>query len=155
MMRLGLVSGLTVLTLPAGSGAQADPQDAAPPARVRSAPAFDCGSLGFRVEEEQEAPCMLLSDRSVLLPRGVASSGVKYGDGTTTFWTKGDAALLVVDGITHRLCRSLPGNSPWLARSPEDEVPVPSVMGRLTMPGYEGGLAPRLCNKAHLQKASW
>lgn len=39
-----------------------------------------------------------LGDKSFRLSQLPGASGVKYSDGTTTFWTKGDEAFLMVDG---------------------------------------------------------
>ena len=36
------------------------------------------------------------------LPRAVAASGAKYSNGVTTFWSKGEDAMIMVAGKTER-----------------------------------------------------
>jgi membrane-bound inhibitor of C-type lysozyme len=46
-----------------------------------------------------------LPDGTVTLPRAVSASGARYSDGTTTFWNKGDEALVEVNGeIVYQNC---------------------------------------------------
>jgi membrane-bound inhibitor of C-type lysozyme len=48
-----------------------------------------------------EAAVVTLPDQEPLtLPRVEAASGAQYSDGTTTFWNKGDQAMVEVDGET-------------------------------------------------------
>lgn len=41
-----------------------------------------------------------LPDGTVALPQVESASGARYGDGTTTFWNKGNEALVEVNGET-------------------------------------------------------
>jgi putative lipoprotein len=46
-----------------------------------------------------------LADDTLTLPQVESASGARYSDGTTTFWNKGDEALVEVDGqIVHQNC---------------------------------------------------
>ena len=46
-----------------------------------------------------------LSGEPLTLPQSESASGARYNDGTTTFWNKGDEALLEMDGdITYQDC---------------------------------------------------
>ena len=40
------------------------------------------------------------------LPRSISASGAQYSDGATTFWSKGDEAMIMVSGeVQHQNCR--------------------------------------------------
>ncbi len=40
------------------------------------------------------------------LPRSISASGAQYSNGATTFWSKGDEAMIMVGGeIQHKNCR--------------------------------------------------
>jgi membrane-bound inhibitor of C-type lysozyme len=41
-----------------------------------------------------------------------AASGAKYEGGSTTYWSKGDSALLTLDGVEHTGCRMQPLRAP-------------------------------------------
>ncbi len=51
-----------------------------------------------------------LPGRSLTLPHVVAASGARYGDGVSTFWNKGNEAMLDLDGRSQS-CRVL--RDPW------------------------------------------
>jgi putative lipoprotein len=80
-------------------------QRSAAPAGTRVV-AYDCEGLSFRVELAAERARLLLPGRSLELPKAPAASGAKYSDGTTTFWSRGDEALLALDGAEHAGCRA-------------------------------------------------
>jgi putative lipoprotein len=48
--------------------------------------------------------------RTITLPQAISASGVRYSNGTTTFWNKGNEATLEMDGAT-QMCRVL--RDPW------------------------------------------
>lgn len=50
---------------------------------------------------------------TVSLARQVSASGVKYGDGTVTLWTKGEEALLEEVDAIHRECRNDRRRAVW------------------------------------------
>ena len=41
-----------------------------------------------------------LPDETITLPRAESGSGARYSDGTTTFWNKGDEAMVEINGET-------------------------------------------------------
>jgi putative lipoprotein len=77
---------------------------AAPPAGTRVL-AYDCEGLSFHVEVAEQRALVFLPGRNVTLPRVPSGSGAQYSDGSATFWSKGEEALLRVDGEEHAGCR--------------------------------------------------
>jgi len=67
--------------------------------------AYVCDGLEFRVEVTPERALLFLPGRSLALTAVPAASGAKYADGTTTFWSKADEAMLTVDGAEHTGCK--------------------------------------------------
>ena len=72
---------------------------------------YACDGLAFRVEVTPDRALLQLRGRSIDLPAAPSGSGAKYSDGSTTFWSKGNEALLTLDGVEHSGCRvqSKPG----------------------------------------------
>jgi membrane-bound inhibitor of C-type lysozyme len=71
--------------------------------------AYACDGLAFRVEVTRERALLFLPGRaSRSLPAVPAASGAKYADGSTLYWSKGDEALLTLDGVEHEGCRVQP-----------------------------------------------
>jgi len=72
---------------------------------------YACDGLAFRVEVTPGRALLRLRGRSIDLPAAPSGSGAKYSDGSTTFWSKGNEALLTLDGVEHSGCRvqSKPG----------------------------------------------
>jgi putative lipoprotein len=68
--------------------------------------AYDCNGLSFRAEVSAERARLLLPGRSLVLPHIPAASGAKYSDGTSTFWSRGEEASVVLDGVEYRGCRA-------------------------------------------------
>ncbi len=81
-----------------------------PPAPASVAARFECESGFVRTTFHADHVVLELSDRTLTLPHLVAASGARYGDGTTTFWNKGNEATLELDGRTQS-CRVLA--DPW------------------------------------------
>jgi membrane-bound inhibitor of C-type lysozyme len=68
--------------------------------------AYACDGFAFRVEVTRERALLFLPGRgSRSLPAVPAASGAKYADGSTIYWSKGDEALLSLDGTEHTGCR--------------------------------------------------
>ena len=68
--------------------------------------AFQCGDKEFVAvfETDLDSVVIDMAGERVRLPHVPAASGAKYSDGTTTFWSKGDEALLERSGETYRDC---------------------------------------------------
>ncbi|MEO1068940.1 MAG: MliC family protein, partial [Cyanobacteria bacterium J06638_6] len=61
---------------------------------------FDCPdgeTITAQFTDTQEAIVTLPDQDPVTLPIAESASGARYSDGTTTFWNKGDEALVEVD----------------------------------------------------------
>jgi putative lipoprotein len=82
---------------PAGGSHQTAP----PPTFV-----FECPGLVFTARHDPRGLFLFLPDSTVLLPEVPAASGAKYSDGRTTFWSKGEEALIERDGRVYRDCRN-------------------------------------------------
>ena len=85
----------------------------APAAAVEPEPArrdfdvfvYDCGEgARFTVLIDEDAALLLLPDSARRLRHEPAASGARYAQGDDLFWSKGDEALLVVDGVEHAGC---------------------------------------------------
>jgi membrane-bound inhibitor of C-type lysozyme len=64
---------------------------------------FDCPggeTITAQFTDTKEAIVTLPDQDPVTLPATEAASGARYSDGTTTFWNKGDEALIEVDDAT-------------------------------------------------------
>jgi membrane-bound inhibitor of C-type lysozyme len=68
--------------------------------------AFQCGDKEFVAVFETDLDSVVIDTQGerVRLPHVPAAPGAKYSDGTTTFWSKGDQALLERSGETYRDC---------------------------------------------------
>jgi len=74
--------------------------------------AYECADLRFRVEVTPDHALLFSGGQRTALPHVAAASGAKYSDGTTTFWSHGDEALLVLGGVEHAGCRVRPLYTP-------------------------------------------
>jgi putative lipoprotein len=74
--------------------------------RAREVLAYTCDALAFRVEVAADGVRLSLpGGRSLDLPAVPSASGARYSDGRDAFWSKGDSALLTLDGVEHAGCR--------------------------------------------------
>jgi putative lipoprotein len=74
--------------------------------RAREVLSYACDAFAFRVEVAADGVRLSLPDgRSLDLPAVPSASGARYSDGRSTFWSKGDEALLTLDGVEHAGCR--------------------------------------------------
>lgn len=74
-----------------------DSEDASRPAPGRPGKTFvyACeGGLRFTARIEGETAWLFLPSGTINLPHVEAASGAKYSDGSVTFWTKGESAML-------------------------------------------------------------
>lgn len=67
---------------------------------------YRCDGLIFKASAERERVTLQLPERLLELPSVRAASGAKYSNGTLSFWSKGDSAVLELDGKTYRNCRA-------------------------------------------------
>ncbi|HEY6362032.1 MAG TPA: MliC family protein [Vicinamibacterales bacterium] len=71
---------------------------------------FQCNGGTVTTTFHGDRVTLELSDRNVTLPHVVAASGARYSDGVSTFWNKGNEAMLELDGRS-RSCRIV--RDPW------------------------------------------
>ena len=65
----------------------------------------DGTSLDTVFDNDAQTVTVTLPDGTVTLPQVESGSGARYSDGTTTFWNKGDEALVEVDDeIVYQNC---------------------------------------------------
>jgi len=93
---------------PATPPAVTVPADVPPPEGVLRAYVWDCdGGLTLRMKNLylEDAITLEMHEGPRRLPRVESGSGAKYSDGSLTFWTKGDTAILERDGTPPVSCR--------------------------------------------------
>ena len=84
------------------------PAPAAPPGRDLDVFVYDCeDGTRYTVAVGPEAALLLLPDGARRLPHAPSASGARYaGDDGTVFWSKGQEAMIEVDGRARPGCRS-------------------------------------------------
>jgi putative lipoprotein len=92
-----------VMVAPAGS------YQIAPPATFF----FECEGLEFTARHDPKGIYLFLPGRTLLLPETPSASGAKYSDGKAVFWSKGEEALLEVDGTTYKACKNNRKRAVW------------------------------------------
>ena len=71
----------------------------------------DGTSLDTVFDNSNNTVTVALPDGTVTLPQVVSADGARYSDGTTTFWNKGDEAMVEVNGeIVYQNCVAQPAN---------------------------------------------
>lgn len=122
----GAFIAVGVLWFLTGCSASA-PREAMPDAQTKTARAtalpvdektktfvFVCaGGYEFVARLEPEVAWVFRPEGTLALAHDPSGSGVKYSDGTTTLWTKGQEALLEMVGAIHRDCRNDPRRAAW------------------------------------------
>jgi len=84
------------------------PAEVPPPEGVLRAYVWDCdGGLTLRMKNlyREDAITLEMHEGPRRLPLVVSASGAKYSDGSLTFWTKGDTAILEREGSAPVNCR--------------------------------------------------
>ena len=94
----------------AGCRSPTDQPPVEPPPAAPVTARFECESGIVRTTFHEDRVVLEFSERTLTLPHLAAASGARYGDGTTTFWNKGNEATLELDGRS-LLCRVLA--NPW------------------------------------------
>lgn len=93
---------------PAAPPAVAVPADVPPPEGVLRAYVWDCdGGLTLRMKNLylEDAITLEMHEGARRLPQVESGSGAKYSDGSLTFWTKGDTAILEREGVAPVNCQ--------------------------------------------------
>jgi len=102
---------LTLLLLTACDGASTDQDSSQSTTQPRTHDAltyvYHCDSgYTFTARVTGDDSWLFLPGMTVRTPRVTSASGVRYSDGSTTFWSKGDKASLEHDGNSYRNCRN-------------------------------------------------
>ena len=95
-------------TAPPLSAQDALPAEVPPPEGVLRAYVWDCdGGLTLRMKNlyREDAITLEMHEGPRRLPLVVSASGAKYSDGSLTFWTEGDTAILEREGTAPVNCR--------------------------------------------------
>jgi len=74
---------------------------------------FQCEGLEFTARHDPKGIYLFLPGRALLLAETPAASGAKYSDGKATFWSKGEEALLEIDGATYKECKNNRQRAVW------------------------------------------
>ena len=96
---------------------QDDNQSALPtvaPGRAGETYVYECGDgLRFTVRIEGEKAWLFLPSGTIDLPHVVAASGAKYSDGSVTFWSKGESAMLERENQPRAECNNNRKQAIW------------------------------------------
>jgi membrane-bound inhibitor of C-type lysozyme/uncharacterized membrane protein len=75
---------------------------------------YECNDgYGFVARIEGEKAWLFLPNGTISLPPVRSASGARYSDGSITFWSKGEEALLETDENSHRNCRNNRRKAIW------------------------------------------
>ncbi len=74
---------------------------------------YECADYEFVARIGPGEMAVWLDDRYMVLSQVRAASGVKYQEGDTEFWMKGDEASLLLDGQRFTGCQLNPSRAPW------------------------------------------
>lgn len=94
----------------AGNAPAGAPEGEPPPTRFDPAMAvfvYACSDgFGFTVAVGKDGALIFLPAGPVLLPHVPSGSGARYANESTTFWSKGEEAMLLLAGVERRGCLS-------------------------------------------------
>jgi len=123
-VHLGLLAGASALLLsacatgPGGpAGASASASDAAARA-IGPAVAMRCGRQDITVRANTEQAELTVGSKRYLLQAQRSASGARYASAAypgTSFWSKGDSGMLMIDGQAHPACHMLTSTTPVAA----------------------------------------
>ncbi len=75
---------------------------------------YECSDgYNFTVRIEGENAWLFRSTQTISLPHVPSGSGTKFSDGSTTYWSQGDEALLEVGKETYRGCKNNLAKAIW------------------------------------------
>ena len=84
------------------------------PQSVAQAFVYECGDgYNFTASLEDDEIWLFLPKETVNLKQVPSASGTKYSKGSTSYWTKGDEALLTIDKQTHKDCKNNRAKAIW------------------------------------------
>jgi putative lipoprotein len=96
------------------SAAPSDTSDFQPDSRpLATTLVYECTGLEFVTRVGPGEMALWLEDRYVVLSQVRSASGTKYQEGDLLFWSKGDEAMLEIDGVRYEDCRLNPARAPW------------------------------------------
>lgn len=103
------------LTLVLQSAARGAAEQAPVEARVEAARTYvyECGELDAVVHTEPGKLTLLAQGLESVLEQVASASGVRYEGEGRLFWTRGETALLEIDGQRYEECRSNAAKAPW------------------------------------------
>ncbi len=84
-----------------------NPNAAAAPT-ANSGMAYKCDDIEFIAKFGADKVQILLAGRTLVLPQVVSGSGARYSDGRNTYWSKGNEALLEINGVSYQGCKTDP-----------------------------------------------
>ncbi len=84
-----------------------DPNAVAAPS-VNTGMAFKCADSEFIAKFDTDKVQILQAGRTLILPHVISGSGARYSDGSNTFWNKGNEALLEINGVSYKGCKTDP-----------------------------------------------
>lgn len=74
---------------------------------------YECTGIEFISRLGPGEMALWLDERYLVLSQVRAASGTRYEEGEVMFWSKGDEAMLEVDGVRYSDCRLNPARVPW------------------------------------------
>lgn len=74
---------------------------------------YRCQGLDIIVRVRGGEIGVIFPDTTYVLSQVPSASGARFSEGDVVFWTKGDEALLELNGVTYRECRSDPARAVW------------------------------------------
>lgn len=74
---------------------------------------YECSGIEFIARVGPGEMALWLEDRYLVLSQVRSASGTKYEEGNIRFWSKGDEALLEIDGLRYTDCRLNHARAPW------------------------------------------
>ena len=75
---------------------------------------YECNQqFSFTARIEDEKVWLFLPYKTINLPHVPAASGVKFSDGTSLFWSKGNEAILEVDSVSYPACINNRAKAIW------------------------------------------
>ncbi|RLQ20268.1 hypothetical protein DWB85_18555 [Seongchinamella sediminis] len=74
---------------------------------------YECTGIEFISRLGPGEMALWLEDRYLVLSQVRAASGTRYEEGDVMFWSRGEEAMLEVDGVRYSDCRLNPSRAPW------------------------------------------
>lgn len=74
---------------------------------------YECAGAEFITRLGPGEMALWFEDRYLVLSQVRSGSGTRYQEGDVSFWSKGDEALLEIDGVRYSDCRLNHARAPW------------------------------------------